>query len=52
MKGGLFLALWEVATHVNVTGCLHILAGPTSGKQMESESRAELPRKKFFSFTE
>lgn len=27
------------------------LQGPTSGKQMESESRAELPRKKLCSFT-
>lgn len=35
MKAGLFLALWEVATHVSIGGRLHILAGPTSGEQME-----------------
>lgn len=46
MKAGLFLALWEVATHVSFRGCLHILARPTSGEQMESEFRAALPRKK------
>lgn len=46
MKAGLFLALWEVATHVSIGGCLHILAGPTSGEQMESEFTAALPRKK------
>lgn len=37
MKAGLFLALWEVTTHVSLGGCLHILVDPTSGKQMESE---------------
>lgn len=51
MKAGLFLALWEVTTHVSLGGYLHILAGPTSGKQMESECRAALPWKKFCSFT-
>ena len=46
MKAGLFLALWEVATHVSIGGCLHILAGPTSGEQIESGFRAAEPRKK------
>lgn len=50
MKTGLCPALWEVATHVSIGGGLHILAGPTSGEQMESESRATLLRKKFCSF--
>jgi hypothetical protein len=51
MKAGLFLAVWEVTTHVSSGGGLHILAGPTSAKQMESEPRAELQRKKFCSST-
>lgn len=52
MKAGLFLALWEVTTHVSLGGCLHILAGPTSGKQMESECRFFfLTKKKILSFT-
>lgn len=51
MKVGLFLALWEVATHVSIGGCLHIFAGPTSGEQMESESRAARPRNKLCAFT-
>lgn len=45
MKAGLVLALWEVTTHVSLGGCLFILASPTSGKHMESVSRAELTRK-------
>lgn len=48
MKAGLFLALWEVATHVSL--CLRFLAGPTSGKQMEPAPRAELPGKKILFF--
>lgn len=51
MKAGLVLALWEVTTHVSLGGCLFILAGPTSGKHMESESRAEFkPGKKILFF--
>lgn len=45
MKAGLVLALWEVTTHVSLGGCLFILAGPTTGKHMQSASRAELTRK-------
>lgn len=45
MKAGLVLALWEVTTHVSLGGCLFILAGPTSGKHMQSVSRAELTGK-------
>lgn len=50
MKAGLVLTLWEVTTHVSLGECLYIFAGPTSGKQMEPGSRAELPGKKILFF--